>query len=204
MGSKGIVYVIAAPSGAGKTTLVRGLVRKVENIEISVSHTTRPQRPGETHGVDYFFVETANFEQMIEQSCFLEYAKVFDKYYGTTREWVDNKLKAGIDVILEIDWQGAQQVRQLYPEHVSIFILPPSLQALEQRLLTRAQDDKVVIQQRMAAAKKEISHFNEFDYLIINDDVEHALEDLTSIVHAQRLRLLYQQRKHAAMLSNFS
>lgn len=193
MSVKGTVYVIAAPSGGGKTTLVRGLARKLSKVEISISHTTRSQRPGEKNGIDYFFVEYDVFEQLMVQDHFIEYAKVFGNYYGTAREWVDSKLAQGIDVILEIDWQGARQIRKAYPEHVSIFILPPSLQILEERLRGRAQDDKAVIEQRMAAAREEISHYNEFDYLILNDDFEQALEDLATIVKSQRLRLSYQQ-----------
>jgi guanylate kinase len=193
MNHSGKLYIISAPSGAGKTSLVKQLIRTVEGIRLSISHTTRQQRPGEVHGHDYFFASVAEFQNLLQQHAFLEYAQVFDNFYGTARSSVEQQLREGQDVILEIDWQGAQQVRQLLPESTSIFILPPSLDVLEQRLRNRAQDSEATIQRRMRDAVTEMSHYREFDYLIVNDDFERALQQLTSIVAARRLRRDRQQ-----------
>lgn len=186
--TKGIPFIIAAPSGAGKTSLVAGLVKANPAIVVSISYTTRPLRPGEQDGVNYHFVTAQQFDQLIAENALLEYAKVFDYYYGTSRRWVEERLNAGYDVILEIDWQGARQIRRQLPSAVSIFIFPPSLDDLHKRLLKRGQDDKLVIERRMQLAQAEMSHYQEFDYLIINEDFDVALVDLTAIIRSQHLR----------------
>ena len=188
MSATGTLYIIAAPSGAGKTSLVNGLLESTANIEVSVSHTTRLARPGERDGVHYYFVSEGQFQELIGQGQFLEYARVFDHYYGTTRQAVLQRLQQGIDIILEIDWQGARQVRSLLPESRSIFILPPSRDSLRQRLRDRAQDSEAVIHKRMAAAVREMSHYEEFDYLLINDDFTTTLAELRAIFIANRQR----------------
>ena len=192
MSSTGTLYVISAPSGAGKTSLVKALLEKVDRIGVSVSHTTRFPRPGEKDGVNYNFVSEDEFKKMIEASAFLEQAEVFGNYYGTSQAWVEQKLSSGEDVILEIDWQGAQQVRRLIPSMKSIFIVPPSREALAQRLNSRGQDSAEVIAARMAEATQEMSHYGEFDYLVINDDFDQALEALIAIVIANRLTIAKQ------------
>lgn len=201
MSNLGTLYVIAAPSGAGKTSLVNALVKVNDNIKVSISHTTRPKRPGEQEGVDYYFVSKSEFEGMIAKHCFLEYAEVYGHYYGTSREWVEKQLQQDIDVILEIDWQGAQQVRKLYPASQSIFILPPSRQILKARLMDRNQDSEQVIEQRLAAADSDIAHYHEFDYLVVNNIFETALVDLQTILHANRLRQGRQAQKFKGLLS---
>ncbi|QJD29086.1 guanylate kinase [Methylococcus geothermalis] len=190
--TQGMLYVISAPSGAGKTSLVNALCDGAPGLAVSVSHTTRPRRPGEVPGRDYYFVEKTDFEQMIADEAFLEYARVFDNYYGTAKATVEEMLAGGLDAILEIDWQGARQVRELMPECVSIFILPPSREALEQRLRSRRQDSEAVIARRMQAAISEMSHYAEYDYLVVNDDFNLALSQLRSIVQAQRLTVRRQ------------
>jgi guanylate kinase len=185
----GILFIISAPSGAGKTSLVGELLKRMENIKASISHTTRDRRPGEEDGVNYHFVSREEFIGMLEQSAFLEHAEVFGNFYGTSQHWVEETLAAGEDVILEIDWQGAAQVRQLFPDSTSIFILPPSKQALRERLNNRGQDDSAVIEKRIAAATEEMSHFIEADYMVVNDDFDVALEQLMAIVSAQHCRL---------------
>lgn len=185
--TRGTLYVISAPSGAGKTSLVRAMRERIPDLIVSVSHTTRPQRPGEIAGRDYHFVDRAGFERMIREQAFLEYARVFDHYYGTARTTVEPPLSQGQDVVLEIDWQGARQVRALIPESVSIFILPPSREALELRLRNRAQDSDAIIARRMQTAISEMSHYAEYDYLVVNDEFNLALNQLHSIVVAQRL-----------------
>ena len=182
----GTLFIISAPSGAGKTSLVAELLKRLENIQVSVSHTTRASRCGETDGTDYHFVTHEQFETMVEQQQFIEHAKVHSNYYGTSEEWVKSTLNKGIDVILEIDWQGADQVRKKIPNSKSIFILPPSRQALYERLKGRGQDSDEVIQQRIAAAKEEMSHYAEADYLVINDQFELACKELQHIVAATR------------------
>lgn len=196
------LYVIAAPSGAGKTSLVKRLLETTRNIEVSVSHTTRPPRPGEITGEHYHFVDIPTFEKMRDAGQFLEHAQVFDNYYGTSQQAVDNLLEQGTDVILEIDWQGAQQIRKIYPDSCSIFILPPSRQALEKRLRARGQDDNTVIERRMRDAKNEMSHYAEFDYLVVNDEFDEALDMLRSIVFARRQRIEIQSRLQEHLLQD--
>jgi len=197
---QGSLYIFAAPSGAGKTSLVKALVETTADIEVSVSHTTRAPRPGEVDGVNYHFTDVAAFQAMVAQGAFLEHARVFDNYYGTARANIEQRLAAGVDVILEIDWQGARQVREQFPDSIGIFILPPSRQALEERLRGRGQDGDEVIARRMRDAESEISHYGEFDYLVINDDFATALVELAAIVTAQRLRTRVQASRHQQML----
>ncbi|MGB0449891.1 MAG: guanylate kinase [Porticoccaceae bacterium] len=185
----GILFIISAPSGAGKTSLVGELLKRMENIKASISHTTRNCRPGEQDGINYHFVSREEFVAMLGQNAFLEHAEVFGNFYGTSQQWVEETLAAGEDVILEIDWQGAAQVRQLFADSTSIFILPPSKQALRERLNNRGQDDSAVIEKRIAAATEEMSHYVEADYMVVNDDFEVALEQLMAIVSAQHCRL---------------
>lgn len=196
----GTLYVIAAPSGAGKTSLVAALVESTPDIDVSVSHTTRPMRPGEQDGIHYHFTDVPTFEKMIEEGRFLEHARVFDNYYGTAMANIQEELDAGRDVILEIDWQGAAQVRKHVPDSVGIFILPPSREALETRLRGRGQDTDEVIARRMRDAVNEMTHYAEFDYLVFNDEFEIALGDLQNIVLARRLRFAAQARRHAEAL----
>lgn len=184
---QGRLYIISAPSGAGKTSLVAALLSADSAIEVSVSHTTRRPRPAEINGVNYHFTDIQEFEKLISAGVFLEYAKVFDNYYGTSRPWIESRLAVGQDVILEIDWQGAQQVRKIMPQATSIFILPPSKAALRSRLKARGQDTEDIIDRRMSEAESESSHYAEYDYLVINDDFANALADLVSIFRAQRL-----------------
>ncbi|MEE9452168.1 MAG: guanylate kinase [Gammaproteobacteria bacterium] len=201
MTSIGTLYIIAAASGTGKTALVNALIDKVDNLYVSVSYTTRVQRPREKEGEDYFFITQNQFKSMTEKGSFLEYAHVFDHYYGTSRLWVEAQLNSGKDIILEIDWQGARQVRSGIKNTASVFILPPSYNELRNRLLGRKQDDEKTIERRMNDACEEISHYNEFDYILINDSFDTALTDLASIVASERLRLNYQQQKQAQLLS---
>ncbi len=183
----GNLFIVSAASGAGKTSLVSALLQANSEIELSVSYTTRAPRPGEVDGVNYHFVSEASFLQMLEQAEFLESAHVHGARYGTSQKRVDSTLQAGRDLILEIDWQGAAQVRSLYPQAISIFILPPSIEALAQRLNSRGQDSSEVIARRLAAARDEMSHAGEFDYAIMNNDFQMALEDLRAIIRSQRL-----------------
>lgn len=198
----GNLFVIAAPSGAGKTSLVKILSETVDNLRISVSHTTRSQRPMEINGEDYFFVSHEVFLNMIKNNAFLEYAVVFNHYYGTSNEWVMQQLSQGIDVVLEIDWQGARQVHDLFPEAIRIFILPPSVEALKSRLQNRQQDNLKTITERMEAAEAEMSHFKEFDYLVVNDQFDIALQDLLHIVMSSRLKTSVQVIKQSPLLDN--
>ena len=193
--SKGTLYIISAPSGAGKTSLVKELTVDAEGIVVSVSHTTRAKRDAEKDGVDYHFVDQEEFLSMAGGSAFLEHAKVFDNYYGTSQQHVEQQLLQGKDVILEIDWQGARQVRKQFQDSLSIFILPPSTEALKKRLQGRGQDNDEIINRRMKDAVSEMSHYAEFDYIIINDDFDVALLELSSIFKANRLRQLQQERK---------
>jgi guanylate kinase len=196
----GTLYTVSAPSGAGKTSLVQALIEQDLSIQVSISHTTRIIRPGETDGVNYHFVDQSIFLAMLEQTAFLEHAKVFDNYYGTSQQWVKETLATGLDVILEIDWQGAAQVRKIMPEAVAIFILPPSKIALEQRLTGRGQDSQEIIDKRMSEAQNEMSHYVEADYLVINDDFNAALTELAAIFIAQRNTQSNQQLTRQILL----
>ncbi|MDN3522809.1 guanylate kinase [Halomonas ramblicola] len=198
--SQGTLFIVSAPSGAGKTSLVRELIDSLDGIQVSVSHTTRERRPGEVDGVNYHFVDLPTFEGMIERGEFFEHARVFDNYYGTSRPAVQVALAAGQDVILEIDWQGARQVRHQMPEAVSIFILPPSREELERRLAGRGTDEHAVIARRMRDAIGEMSHHDEYDYLVVNDDFTTALRELQSLVISRRLTRERAGEAHAALL----
>jgi guanylate kinase len=199
------LYIVSAPSGAGKTTLLKALGETDEQISVSVSHTTRAMRPGEVDGVDYHFIDPDTFSAMVGEGAFLEHARVFDNYYGTSESGIRDQLSAGRDVILEIDWQGASQVRKRFPDAVSIFILPPTREALRQRLGGRGQDSEEIIHRRMRDAVAEMAHYPEYDYLVVNDLFEEALEELRAVVTCQRLRLAEQvvrlERKLQALLT---
>ncbi|GAL22023.1 guanylate kinase [Vibrio maritimus] len=199
---KGTLYIVSAPSGAGKSSLIAAMLEKNPTyaMKVSVSHTTRGMRPGEEDGVHYHFVEKSEFESLIEQGAFLEYAEVFGNYYGTSRLWIEETLNKGIDVFLDIDWQGARQIREQMPEAKSVFILPPSNSELERRLNVRGQDSDEVIAKRMSEAKSEMSHYNEYDYVIVNDDFDGALVDFKAILRAERLKQDKQAVKYKGML----
>ncbi|MCE5361755.1 guanylate kinase [Pseudomonas anguilliseptica] len=197
----GTLYIISAPSGAGKTSLVKALIDSEAQIRVSVSHTTRAMRPGEVDGVNYHFVSREQFHAMLDKTAFLEHAEVFGNLYGTSQDWVKQTLSDGFDLILEIDWQGAQQVRRLMPEAKSIFILPPTQEALRHRLTNRGQDSGEIIERRMREAVSEMSHYVEYDYLLINDDFAHALSDLKAIFRANQLLQAPQQQRHSGLLS---
>jgi guanylate kinase len=190
---KGTLYIFSAPSGAGKTSLVTELVKSTERLMVSVSHTTRAMRPGEENGVHYHFIDVSTFEKMVADDVFLEHARVFDNYYGTSQQAIEEQLAKGFDVILEIDWQGARQVRQRVPDNISVFILPPSRAELENRLKARGQDSDDIIARRMRDAVSEIEHYAEYDYIVVNDDFETALAELRTIVSSQRLVAARQQ-----------
>ena len=183
----GTLFIIAAPSGAGKTSLVKALIEQTDNLKVSVSHTTRKPRNDEKEGEAYYFIDETKFKDLIKQNCFLEYAKVFNNYYGTSREWVEKELAAGNNIILEIDWQGAQQIRAQLRGSVGIFILPPDYHSLRDRLVNRQNDEMETIEFRMKAAKEEMSHFKEFDFIVINDDFEQALNEIKAIITATNL-----------------
>ena len=203
MSSPGTLYTVSAPSGAGKTSLVKALLEKRStSLAVSVSHSTRSMRPGEIDGEAYHFVSLVEFNQMVANDEFLEHAQVFDNCYGTARSSVDALLASGKHVILEIDWQGARQVKEKLPETVSIFILPPSRAQLEQRLRARGTDDEVTIERRMSDADREMSHFHDAEYLVINDDFEQALFDLDAIIHSQGLTLDRQISKNQALIDS--
>ncbi|WP_086109790.1 guanylate kinase [Xenorhabdus vietnamensis] len=201
--NQGTLYIVSAPSGAGKSSLIQALLKTqpLYDTQVSVSHTTRQARPGENHGEHYFFVTVDEFQNMISHDEFLEYACVFGNYYGTSRKVIEDTLASGIDVFLDIDWQGTQQIRQKMPAARSIFILPPSREELLRRLQGRGQDSKEVIAKRMAQAVAEMEHYNEYDYVIINDDFNTALADLQSIIRSERLRLDRQTQRHNALIS---
>jgi guanylate kinase len=201
--TSGTLFIVAAPSGTGKTTLVRLLVERDTAIRLSVSHTTRPPRNGELGGREYHFVDTATFITMRERGDFLEWASVHGNFYGTSRRWLEDRLHGGEDVLLEIDWQGAAQVRKAFPQAAGIFIMPPSVEALEHRLRGRGTDSDDVISRRLAAAVAEIRHVAEFDFVIINNDLQMALDDMLVAVRASRLRLSSQQSRHPEVFRIF-
>jgi guanylate kinase len=198
--SSGTLYIVSAPSGAGKTSLVNALIKDDKRVSVSVSHTTRGKRPGEEHGVNYHFVSHDEFKALIDKNDFLEHAEVFGNFYGTSRSTLQQVLDRGDDLILEIDWQGARQVRELMPEARSIFILPPNLEALRQRLDGRGQDSAEIIAGRMKEAVSEMQHYDEYEYVIINDDFDVALEELKAVFRSNRLLLSKQQERHGALL----
>jgi guanylate kinase len=200
----GNLFIITAASGAGKTSLIKALLAKDEHLKLSISHTTRNPRPSELNGVDYHFVDDATFLRMLGEAQFLESAEVHDARYGTSQSAVEAPLKDGSDVILEIDWQGAAQVRRLYPHAISIFVLPPSIEALERRLNGRGQDSAEVISKRVAAARTEMRHVGEFDYVTINDDFDVALQDITAIIRAQRLVSTIQLERYASLIQTLT
>ncbi len=198
----GQLYVISAPSGAGKTSLVKALLESTPNLEVSVSHTTRNIRPGETDGINYHFVNESEFESIRDANGFFEWAQVFGNFYGTSSQAVQDKLADGIDVILEIDWQGARQVKALVNSAISIFVLPPSTAALHRRLTDRGQDNDEIIEGRMQAARDEIAHYSEADFIVLNDEFETALHDLQSIVRVQRLAQEVQSRELTGVIAD--
>jgi guanylate kinase len=200
----GALYIVSAPSGAGKTSLVSNLLGTDRFVKKSVSYTTRTMRPGEDNGAHYHFVAADEFARMKARGEFLEHAHVHGNEYGTSRRNVERECAAGYDVLLEIDWQGAAQIRQVKPDVVSIFVLPPSIRDLEERLRRRAQDSDETIARRVAAARGEIAHVSEFDYVIINDDFDRAAQDLISIVRAERHRLPRQLARHADLISRLT
>ena len=202
MTSKGTLYTVSAPSGAGKTSLVSALVERSGTVRVSVSHTTRSMRPGESDGVNYHFVQEGHFLAMLDRTEFLEHARVFGNLYGTSRTWVEQQLSTGIDVILEIDWQGAQQVKRQLPETIAIFVMPPSRETLEQRLNARGQDDEAIIAARMAEAVEEMSHYVESDYLVVNRDFDKALLELEAILTCTRLSIRHQQEALGDLLKS--
>ncbi|MDZ7656534.1 MAG: guanylate kinase [Sulfurimicrobium sp.] len=200
----GNLFIVAAPSGAGKTSLVKELLAADAGIQLSISYTTRAPRPGETDGMHYHFVSRETFMQMLERGDFLESAEVYGNLYGTSQPWIEASRKTGKDILLEIDWQGAAQVRKLIPDAVSVFILPPSVAALQQRLQGRGQDAEGAIQRRVAAAREDISHVGEFDYVIINDDFGTAQQDLLAVVRAQRLTVGAQMARHGELIASLT
>lgn len=200
--ASGTLYIVSAPSGAGKSSLVNALIKRLPFVYLSISHTTRGTRPGETDGEHYHFVSTADFEAMVERGEFLEHARVFDNYYGTSQVWVQQQLDDGHDVILEIDWQGAQQIRRQMPDTKGIFIMPPSRDALQERLEKRAQDSAEVIARRMQDATNEMSHYHEYDFVVVNDDFYKALDELCAIFIANRQTLPKQQQSHGALFEH--
>jgi len=201
------LFIVAAPSGCGKTSLVESLINNTKNLRVSISHTTRKPRAGEVNGTNYHFVSVAEFQKMVSDDAFIEHAEVFENFYGTSKKLINDNLNNNIDVILEIDWQGSHQVKQNLPSAISIFILPPSKEALELRLKNRAQDDELIIKKRMLDAENQMSHYSEFDYLVINDNFNAALADLESIISSSNnltkrahLSLEEQSIKHKKLL----
>lgn len=200
--SKGNLFMLSAPSGAGKSSLYKALLKQDNKVKISISHTTRAARTGEEHGREYYFINIETFQNMIAAGDFFEYAQVFDNYYGTSRSAIMTMLEQGFDVILEIDWQGARQVRELYPEAFGIFVLPPSTQELERRLCDRGTDTQEVIQNRMAKAVNEMSHYNEYDFVLINDNFDDTLMKMQAIIHAMRTKRSLIAEKHADLIND--
>jgi guanylate kinase len=199
--TKGTLFVISAPSGAGKTSLANALIESVANVQRSISHTTRPKRPGEQEGEHYHFVEKAEFHEILAHGDFLEHAEIFGNLYGTAHTQISQRLAEGLDLLLTIDWQGARQVCALFPDAISIFLLPPSVTALQQRLDHRKQDAANVIEKRLQGMSEEVSHYGEFQYLVVNDVFDEALADLQAIVRATRLKQVHQSVKYAGLLS---
>ena len=199
----GVLFIVSSPSGGGKTSLVKALLQAEPEVRLSVSYTTRPARPGEVDGRDYHFVTAAVFERMLAAGEFLESAVIYGNRYGTSQKWIERERAEGRDVVLEIDWQGAQQVRRLIRQVVSIFILPPSPEVLESRLRGRGQDSEEVVARRLAAAREEISHVSEYEYVIINDDFDRAAQDLRSIIRAERLKLARQLARNLNLINRF-
>jgi guanylate kinase len=200
---KGTLYIVSAPSGAGKSSLISAMLETNPTyaMKVSVSHTTRGMRPGEQDGVHYHFVQKDLFQELIAKGEFLEHAEVFGNYYGTSKVWIENNLNKGIDVFLDIDWQGGRQIREKMPDAKSVFILPPSKEELERRLNARGQDSEAVIAKRMNEAQAEISHYTEYDYVIINDDFDVALMDFRAILRAERLKQDKQAAKYGSMFN---
>lgn len=197
----GCLYVIVAPSGAGKSSLVNALLEREPDIGLSISYTTRPPRPGEVDGREYFFVTRAEFESMIAAGEFLEHAEVYGNFYGTSKKWIEKTRATGADVILEIDWQGARAVKKIFPDLTFIYILPPSIEVLRTRLVKRGKDSKEVIERRLAEAHEDLKHAPEADYVIINEDFSVALLDLQSVVRALRLTAARQLKQHTHLFS---
>ena len=197
----GTLFIVSSPSGGGKTSLVKALLEAEPDVRLSISHTTRPPRAGEVDGRDYHFVPLETFQRMLEAGEFLESAEIYGNRYGTSQKWIEGERAAGRDVLLEIDWQGAQQVRRLTPGTVSVFVLPPSLEVLESRLKGRGKDSAEVVARRMTAAREEMSHAAEYDYVIINEDFSCAALDLRSIVRAERLKTASQLARHSSLLN---
>jgi len=200
----GCLFIISAPSGAGKTSLVRALLQSDLNLSLSISHTTRPPRTGEINGCDYHFVAVETFKQMLLRGEFIESAEVYGNFYGTSQQWINQAIASGQDILLEIDCQGARQIQQIFPQAASIFILPSSADALAMRLKSRAQDNSDVIQKRLAAAREEISHLAEFDYIVINNQLDEALNDLICVIKAERLKKERQIVKHHKLINELS
>ncbi|MBM3351078.1 MAG: guanylate kinase [Betaproteobacteria bacterium] len=200
----GNLFIISAASGAGKTSLIKALLERDSHLRLSISHTTRKPRPAEVNGVDYHFVDDATFLKMLGDAQFLESAEVHGARYGTSQDAVDGPLQAGFDVVLEIDWQGAQQVRRLFPAAVSIFVLPPSLETLEHRLNGRGQDSQETISRRVAVAREEMSHVGEFDYVTINNQFDEALQDIAAVIRAQRLKGVVQLKRYAHLVQTLT
>ena len=197
----GCLYVIVAPSGAGKSTLVNALLEREPDIGLSISYTTRPPRPGEQSGREYFFIGKEEFQAMVARGEFLEHAEVYGNWYGTSKHWIEKTRAAGSDVVLEIDWQGARSVKALFPDMTFIYILPPSIEVLRQRLVKRGKDAKEVIERRLAEAREDLKHVHEADYVIINEDFSIALRDLQSVVRALRVTAARQLKRHAQLVS---
>ena len=198
--AQGSLFIISAPSGTGKTSLVKQLVDSLDDIQVSVSHTTRPKRSGEVDGVSYHFIERQQFENMIAQSGFLEYAEVYEHYYGTSQAWVADTLQQGTDVVLEIEWQGAKQVQRYFPDAKTIFILPPDAKSLEQRLRDRGKDQESIIHQRLHAARNEVQYCVDYQYIVVNDEFDKALSDLQAIVRAERCRSKQQMTRYQSLI----
>jgi guanylate kinase len=201
--SLGCVFIVVAPSGAGKTSLVRALLAQRPGVQLSISFTTRAPRPGEEHGVDYFFVSVQDFDAMREAGDLLEWAQVHGNYYGTSRQWIESRTQVGADILLEIDYQGAAQVRKMFPDAVGVFIAPPSIAELRERLVKRGQDSAAVIARRLSAAEHELKQANQFEYVIINQDFASALGQLLAIVDAARLRFAKQRIRNADLFNSW-